>query len=491
MAVDSLYVESGYVDAGYFGTQRNATATWAIGSYTEPGYVATDYFEDYGTRGSFATLTVTVGQVEGTATLASTLSLSASAQIQLYATSTLDSTTSQSATAQRQRPGSSSLSASATLGASALRQRNSSSSLSASTTQTSVAQAQRNASTTLNTSATQHPGSSSLSASATQQVQGSFKTVASATLDAANAFVAIGARADSITESNNKSWEYEDRTWQTYWGQVWGRPIFTLAAESAITIQGNRSTGSATATLSGATTQVVVGDVGSTKTATTTVSVVSTQSTAVERIRTLSSSLSVTATSTSEAVVARSITQGLTSTSAMQSAAIIQVSASASLQVETTLRVLTAGEALLFSIAELQATADRIRTFSATLEGVNAILVTPNVGQTEYMPATTISGVFTAGFKGNYITRNNPASFAGVSATIGIGTIITLDPFRNIDVDQESRNMILPLETTIYQVLAENRVNTTTQENREFLVPQETRVDNIPMAPYIKRRQLA
>lgn len=478
MAVDSLYVESGYVDAGYFGTQRNATATWAIGSYTEPDYVATDYFEDYGTRGSFATLTVTVGQVEGTATLASTLSLSASAQIQLYATSTLDSTTSQSATAQRQRPGSSSLSASATLGASALRQRNSSSSLSASTTQTGVAQAQRNASTTLNTSAT-------------QQVQGSFKTVASATLDAANAFVAIGARADSITESNNKSWEYEDRTWQTYWGQVWGRPIFTLAAESAITIQGNRSTGSATATLSGATTQVVVGDVGSTKTATTTVSVVSTQSTAVERIRTLSSSLSVTATSTSEAVVARSITQGLTSTSAMQSAAIIQVSASASLQVETTLRVLTAGEALLFSIAELQATADRIRTFSATLEGVNAILVTPNVGQTEYMPATTISGVFTAGFKGNYITRNNPASFAGVSATIGIGTIITLDPFRNIDVDQESRNMILPLETTIYQVLAENRVNTTTQENREFLVPQETRVDNIPMAPYIKRRQLA
>lgn len=478
MAQDTLYVESGYVDSGYFGIQRNATATWQIGSYTEADYVATDYFEDFGTAGSFATLTVTTVQVEGSATLSASATVSATGTRQHNGSASASASSSSSVTSLVQRGGEATLNASSSLSATPNANRGIEKTLSASATQSASGGALRGTSPTFNSVAS-------------QSVRGDV-TIRSntATLEGAYAIAGLMGIQYTITASNNKSWEYENRTWQTYWGQVWGRPQLVIAAETEFDpIVGVAKDSGAVSFVSTATlTPIAV--VGETTPGSATLDSTATVTSTVGAIRGITEQYDSSAQFSSAGVVARGIELQLDAQASVDAVSILEISASADLIVQTAIDIFTNAEADIAFSASLTAIPNAIRGLPITLQGVGSQSVISFKGETTPASATLDSEV-SVQFIGNYITGSVSSTLQGFASTLAIGGLITFDPYREYNVDQETRTIKVLPETGVFLVDKENRLNTVIQETNGILVPQETRRLGVPIATYSRRRELA
>lgn len=478
VAQDSLYVESGYTESGYFGIQRNASATLQIGSYTEADYVATDYFEDFGTRGSFATLTIVTGTTHlATATLNSAATVSATATRQHNAGATLNSAATVFVTALRQRTATGSISASATISASGVCERGATATLNATASTSVTVEVQRLASATLNNTAS-------------QTVRGDVEYSASATLQGAFAYIGNVGLQHSITESNNKAWEYENRTWQTYWGQVWGRPTFVIAAESDFSARASLAKDSRPVSFDTTATMTVVANKGETTPATATLNSTASVSAPLGVLRGQPVQLDNATQFTGSGVVAFGGPQNLTATTNCSATAILEIAASANLIASTALDILTNAEAALTATTSLFGIPNANRGISLTLQGVGSQSVISFKGETTPASAT-LDNTVSVHFVGNYIKRNVQANLTGISSTLAIGQLITFDPYREYNIEQETRTLKVTPETGVFLLDKENRVNTVIQETNGLLVPQETRRLGIPISTYTRRRELA
>ena len=478
MAQDSLYVESGYVDSGYFGVQRNATATWQIGSYTEADYVATDYFVDFGTQGSFATLTVSTRQVEGSATLSASASVSATGTRQHNGSASASASSSSSVTTLLLRGGEASLNGASTLTASGNASRGIEKTLSASATQSASGGALRGTSPTFNSVAS-------------QSVQGNVVIRSNtATLEGAYAIAGLMGIQYTITASNNKSWEYENRTWQTYWGQVWGRPYLVIAAETTLTPTVGLAKGSGAVSLNTTATITAITDVGETTPASATLNSTATVTPSVGAIRGITEQFDGSAEFSSAGVVARGIELQLNAQATVDATAILEISASAGLIVQTAIDIFTNAEADIAFSASLTAIPNAIRGLPITLQGVGSQSVISFKGETTPASAT-LEGEVSVQFIGNYITGSVSSTLQGFAGVVALGGLITLDPYREYNIPQETRNIKVMPETGIFIVDQENRVNTIKQETNGIVVPQETRRLGVPIATFSRRRELA
>jgi hypothetical protein len=478
VAQDTYYVESDYVVSGYFGVQRNATITWQIGSYTEADYVATDYFEDFGTRGSFATLTVTTVQVEGSATLSASASVSATGTRQHNASASASASASTSVTTLVQRGGEATFSASSSLLATPNANRGIEQTLTATATQSASGGALRGTSPTFNTVTSQSVRGDVVIRSNTATLQGAY------------AIAGLMGIQYTITASNNKSWDYENRTWQTYWGQVWGRPYLVIAAESELdAIPGVARDSGAVSFVTTATITPVT-NVGETTPASATLDSTATLTSTVGAIRGITETLDSAAEFSSVGAVARGIELQLDAQAAVDAIAILEISASANLIAQTAIDVLTNAEADLSVSTSLFAIPNALRGLPITLEGIGSQSVISFVGETTPASAS-LSSAISVQFIGNYIKRNIQADLQGVASTLAIGGLITFDPYREYNVDQETRTIKVLPETGVFLVDKENRLNTVIQENNGILVPQETRRLGVPIATYSRRRELA
>jgi hypothetical protein len=66
--------------------------------------------------------------------------------------------------------------------------------------------------------------------------------------------------------------------------------------------------------------------------------------------------------------------------------------------------------------------------------------------------------------------------FNALYSTLTVGRLIGLpDPWNILTVLQETRTILVPIESMDIKVLAETRVNKAKTETRSLLVPQETR----------------
>ena len=478
MAQDTYYVESDYVVSGYFGVQRNATITWQIGSYTEADYVATDYFEDYGTRGSFATLTVTIAQVEGSATLSASASVSATGTRQHNASGSAGASASTSVTTLVLRGGEATLSSSSTLSATGNASRGIDLTLTATATQSASGGALRGTSPTFNSVASQSVRGDVIIRSNT------------ATLEGAYAIAGLMGIQYTITASNNKSWEYENRTWQTYWGQVWGRPYLVIAAESELDATPGVARDSGAVSFNTTATITPITNVGETTPASATLNSTATLTPTVGAIRGITEQYDAVASTSSAGVIARGIELQLNAQASVTAVSILEISASASLIVQTAIDILTNAEADLSISTSLSAIPNALRGLPITLEGIGSQSVISFVGETTPASAT-LDNTVTVQFIGNYIKRNIQANLQGVASTLALGSIVTFDPYREYNIPQETRNIKVVPETGIFIVDQENRVNTVKQETNGIVVPQETRRLPVPIATYSRRRELA
>ena len=478
MAQDSQYVESGYAEVGYFGVQRNATATWQIGSYTAADYVATDYFEDFGTAGSFATLTVTTTQVEGTATLSANATVSATGTRQHNGSGTVDASSSITVTALRQRGGEATLANTLSLTATPNAKRGIEKTLSASATQSASGGALRGTSPTFNSVTSQSVRGDVVIRSNTATLQGAY------------AIAGLMGIQYTITASNNKSWEYENRTWQTYWGQVWGRPQLVIAAETEIDPIVGVAKDSGVVSFVSTATLTPIAVVGETTPGSATLDSTASVLAPLGVLRGLPVQLDSASAFSGAGVVAFGGEQNLSASFSVDSTAILEISASANLIAATALDILTNAEASLVASTSLTGIPNAIRGLPITLQGVGSQSVISFKGETTPASAT-LANTVSVQFIGNYIKRNIQADLQGIASTLAVGNLITFDPYREYNIEQETRNIKVTPETGIFMVDQENRVNTIKQETNGILVPQETRRLPVPIAEFTRRRELA
>lgn len=84
-----------------------------------------------------------------------------------------------------------------------------------------------------------------------------------------------------------------------------------------------------------------------------------------------------------------------------------------------------------------------------------------------------------------------PAGFSAMVASAGTLTVgrlfFSADPYNIAKITQEIRRIVLPEENRQTLVMAENRLNTITQETGDYLVPQETRSIKLRIPPFKNR----
>ena len=84
-----------------------------------------------------------------------------------------------------------------------------------------------------------------------------------------------------------------------------------------------------------------------------------------------------------------------------------------------------------------------------------------------------------------------PAGFSAMVASAGTLTVgrifYSADPYNTTKISQEIRRIVLPEENRQTLVMAENRLNTITQETGDYLVPQETRSIKLRIPPFSNR----
>jgi len=68
---------------------------------------------------------------------------------------------------------------------------------------------------------------------------------------------------------------------------------------------------------------------------------------------------------------------------------------------------------------------------------------------------------------------------------LAVGKKWLVDPYRRLIVDPETRLTVIPLETSLFRVDMENRLNTIIEETKNIIVKQETRKYHIPQAPIV------
>jgi hypothetical protein len=84
-----------------------------------------------------------------------------------------------------------------------------------------------------------------------------------------------------------------------------------------------------------------------------------------------------------------------------------------------------------------------------------------------------------------------PSGFSDMVASAGTLTVgrifYSADPYNTTKISQEIRRVVLPEQNRRTLVMAENRLNTITQETGDYLVPQETRSIKLRIPPFKNR----
>lgn len=475
---DSRYLEEGYFDSGYFVYTANAVSTQfptasltcfptvsKSSSYFRDDYIGDGYFasvhESYADLTASSSLTLQL-EILGSASLSTSITQTSSGAVGKIGSGSFSVTGSVTGTPERQRKASGSFSTTSSLSASAARTRG--------------GQSQNNSVATSLTS------------------NANFEAGGTASIDTAF-FPFIEAFRNRGIVFDNKPWEFENRTWATWYGQTWGFNKFTIEAATSLSASGDRRPGyvgqpllaefglsitpnvgntkTASATLSDAFATTFTGIVGNTELASATLNSEATMATA--------SVYRAGGTATLDSESSLSVIGGrrvggiatLASEATISANGIAQVLGSATLSSEFDIRIVTPASGFLFPTATLECTpkVGQTELFSATLETSTNIATQANMIATG---SGSYSVTAVQETQGNY-QASGVGDFDSFVSTLAFGKLITFDPLRELDVTQETRILKVYRETRLKLVEQETRLRKIRQESSVLEVEQETR----------------